>query len=687
MQLCFFEGEMAANYQDKKVSPSLDGDTRLPSALQDILEHADALSEENSEGGVRSEDIVTLKKEIELIRSDSQATETKSDQPIKKGKVALLKEKDKESVTALKNSQEPRQLKTTTLAQSQIVHSNQKNEIPTSGPDSSKIANSQSIKRNISPIFNEEINTSHNSRIPIDSDIPTRVKDFLKSGFTTLSEGIFSRQTEISTPQEKTVTFIHKNSDNQSEVNLSTQSNNSTNNASHTSQRDDNLKQVAPTQSSYIQEASPSNQIKQSYPSQLEQNREPAVSIKAPIKEDSQVEVKKDLPLRSAIEVKVSDKLHIEQIKANISTTFEAQFRDKTGPTLTREVINEIVLKSPEITKFVESIKSYETNKNREILPQVINSIPEAVRMSTERYISLSQGDHKISPVDLKLLIPETVERLSKLHGLPVDDRLRVIDPRLDPKPNIIHDSSERLVAPQVSSTLSRRSLTHDPQSTPQVNSRDERQFRQKEFQPVVFNPSPTSHTPLESQNPNNRIASVPPELLKSGIGDQNPNFKPSESVVPPIKPIKDFNIEKESKDENRSNREETSNSPESDLRDGYNPLGVLEEREKFLKILKVHTITGIVTDKSGGRGVPGVFVSGGILGNAMTNLAGEFSFSNVPNGQVYTLGLSKNGYKIAPSTITATAYGPNHHQFTGEDVTIRGKKKGLFNRFFISDS
>ncbi|MCO6429248.1 MAG: hypothetical protein J5J00_00170 [Deltaproteobacteria bacterium] len=85
---------------------------------------------------------------------------------------------------------------------------------------------------------------------------------------------------------------------------------------------------------------------------------------------------------------------------------------------------------------------------------------------------------------------------------------------------------------------------------------------------------------------------------------------------------------------------------------------------DRELRPQKAYTVTGRVYDSQSGYGVQGVFVSGGFLGNAVTDKRGMFSFMNVPQGFTYTLSLSKKGYRIAPSSRTATADGPNHHTF-----------------------
>ncbi|MDD2943769.1 MAG: carboxypeptidase regulatory-like domain-containing protein, partial [bacterium] len=84
------------------------------------------------------------------------------------------------------------------------------------------------------------------------------------------------------------------------------------------------------------------------------------------------------------------------------------------------------------------------------------------------------------------------------------------------------------------------------------------------------------------------------------------------------------------------------------------------------------YTLTGTVTEN--GKPVPDVVVSGGAIGNRLTNSLGKFSYS-LPYGTVYNLALSKTGMIISPSTASGTTHGTTSLAFTASKTlhTISG--------------
>ncbi|MDD2943120.1 MAG: FG-GAP-like repeat-containing protein, partial [bacterium] len=86
-----------------------------------------------------------------------------------------------------------------------------------------------------------------------------------------------------------------------------------------------------------------------------------------------------------------------------------------------------------------------------------------------------------------------------------------------------------------------------------------------------------------------------------------------------------------------------------------------------------VYTISGNIDD--GVNPLSGVTVDGGALGTAVTDIGGNYSFSNVAKLSSYTLTPSKTGYSFAPTSISAVALADTTHDFvaTLNTYTISG--------------
>ncbi|MDD2942788.1 MAG: carboxypeptidase regulatory-like domain-containing protein [bacterium] len=85
-----------------------------------------------------------------------------------------------------------------------------------------------------------------------------------------------------------------------------------------------------------------------------------------------------------------------------------------------------------------------------------------------------------------------------------------------------------------------------------------------------------------------------------------------------------------------------------------------------------LETLSGTVTEN--GQPVSGVIISGGAIGNRLTNASGQFSYS-VSQGTVYNLSLTKTGLIIAPATASGTVIGNTALAFTASRTlhTISG--------------